>query len=159
MAGSAVVGSRWKVKNARGQFVTTYNERIAEEIVLAVADTYFGIETLMRKNPHWPHFTTIFEWRRKYPDFDRAYIEAEKARADRCMSDIVEIADDKTYDFYIDEEGRRVPNPTAAQHKKVRIDARLAAAKKLSPQRWGDKIDVNAQLGFRTLDESLPYLK
>lgn len=140
-------------------YPTKYTEKLGLEIVTALAESNVGFEHVWRKHRDWPHWTTVFKWRKKYPDFDRLFAEAESMRAARLIYETVQIADDDSRDLITDEKGRQFPNSAAPTRDKLRVEARFSAAKRLDPHRWGDKLDVNAQLGFRSLDDNLPFLK
>ena len=45
------------------------------------------------------------------------------------------------------------------QRAKLRAEYREKIAKRLDPATWGDKIDVNAQLGYLSQEEAIRILK
>ena len=74
-----------------------------------------------------PGQTTVYRWLLESPEFQKQFQAARDALADRCMDQILEIADG--------EPGA----PRDATRDKLRIEARKWVAARLAPGRYGDK--------------------
>ena len=135
-----------------------YTAALGQEICDAMATSSLGLDALCKANKRWPTFVTVFHWRVKYPDFDRAFMLAQKMRAAMFMDEIIGIADDAQHDL-IEVDGRMFPNPAAVQRAKVRCDFRERVAKRLDPATWGDKLEVNPGAGYLPQDEAIRLLK
>lgn len=144
-------------KHGRNQ-VSKYTPALADEICYAVASDSRGLMEVCDSKPHWPHFTQIYRWRVQHDDFNRAFVLAQKMRAAMFMDEIVRIVDDANNDL-IEVEGRMLPNPVSVQRAKLRAEFRERVAKRLDPQTWGDKVELNANVGYLPQDEVVRLLK
>lgn len=79
---------------------------------------------------HMPDTSNVREWLRKDEEFQADYARAREAQAEFYADEIVKIADDCT----------------DAGKARLQMDARKWYASKLAPKRYGDKIDVNANV-------------
>ena len=70
--------------------------------------------------------------------------------------EIIEIADDTSGDFIINERGERVVDHEHINRARLRVDARKWLMSKLSPQRYGDRVtaDVTVRRDLRELSDS-----
>lgn len=125
---------------------TPYSTALAQEIADVLAATVVGVAKLCKENPHWPDPITVVRWEAQHEEFRLMMGAARRARADMLMAEVVEIADDTSNDMILMGENL-VPNPVAPARSKIRCDVRLKVAAKLHPQKYGDKLDVNATLG------------
>jgi hypothetical protein len=95
-----------------------------------------------------PSAVSVFAWMRKYPDFLKQYARAKVESADALVEEMLDIADDGRNDWMevFDKEGECVGykvNGEHVQRSKLRVDTRKWAASKLSPKKYGDKLDLN----------------
>lgn len=74
-----------------------------------------------------PEQSSVWAWRRRYPEFGRLYKEAEQDHADALADQIPKIADGDD-------------NPHKARN---RIDARKWRAGTIKPREYGNRLDVN----------------
>lgn len=86
---------------------------------------------------------TVYRWLEKHPEFRDQYARAREFAADAMADDILEIADDATGDFVVDDEGNRKLNPENIQRSRLRVDARKWTASKPMPKKYGDRLDMN----------------
>lgn len=149
--------ARVTIRKARGQPLT-YTEALGQEICDAVATSSQSLAKLCDNNPRWPSFVTIYNWRNRFAEFNVAFVRAMQMRAAMFMDEIVAITDDAENDL-IEVEGKMLPNPVSVQRARLRCDFRLQVAKRLDPNTWGDKLDVNAQLGMVSHEEAIRQLK
>ena len=145
-------------KARKPQYETKYSPALGQEVcdVMATADK--GLKALCKEHPHWPDYTTIYRWRVSHEDFNRAFVFAQRLRAAMFMDDIVAIVDDASEDT-VTVEGRELPNPVAVQRAKIRAEFRERVAKRLDPATWGDKSDLNVNVGYLSQDEAIRFLK
>ncbi len=121
-----------------------YNEEIADEICSAIATGTESIEKLCKKNPHWPHRATIFRWINQFPAFCEAYTRAKKSQIEAYIDQVIDIADDASQDWVVNENGTTVGNHEHINRARLRIDTRKWLACKLVPRLYGDnKEDKN----------------
>lgn len=136
-----------------------YTVALAKEICDATAGTPTGLERLCEQNRHWPSHVTIAHWRIEHPDFNDAFMIAQRIRAALMMDKIVDIVDDMRQDMVSVGKGRKIPNPVAVQRAKVRAEFYERIAKRLDPATWGDKVDASLSIGYLPQDEAIKYLK
>lgn len=137
---------------------TKYTPALGLEICDVMAASSKGLNALCKERPHWPDFITIFHWRVNLEDFNRAFILAQRMRAALLMDEITTITDEAKHDM-IEVDGRMLPNPVAVQRAKLRAEFRERVAKRLDPATWGDKTDVNVNVGYLPQDEAIRRLK
>lgn len=91
---------------------------------------------------------SVFNWLNEYPEFLQRYARARENQADLLADEIIEIADDSTFDTkrIIGKGGVEVEveNTEWTNRSKLRVDARKWIASKLKPKRYGDKVDVTS---------------
>lgn len=93
-----------------------------------------------------PAISTVMKWLHQNPDFAEQYARAREAQQDTYADEITFIADTE-------------PDP---QRARVRIDARKWHASKLSPKKYGDKVDLThgnpdgSPITFQTIFETKP---
>lgn len=80
-----------------------------------------------------PSKANVFRWLSANQDAADQYARAREAQADSLVDDILLIADDTS----------REPND-----RRVAVDARKWVASKLRPKAYGDKLDLNGNVGF-----------
>lgn len=88
---------------------------------------------------------TLWNWLAEDGDFLQQYIRAKEFCADVLFDEIIEIADTRDDDRYIDENGREVTNHEAVNRSRLRVDARKWCAGKLAPKKYGDKVIAEHQ--------------
>ena len=121
---------------------TKYTPELAEEICEAIATSSDGLTKLCKLNPHWPVRSKIMKWRLKHKDFGDKYARAKQNQVESLIDEILEIADDSSNDFVINENGKVVANHDHISRSKLRIDTRKWIAGKLAPRLYGDKPEI-----------------
>lgn len=130
---------------------STYTPELAEIICYEVAEG----KTLsdVCRQPGWPGYSTIANWRRKHPEFDDAIKMAMEIRANAMADEILHIADDSSEDWVESNDPRRpgrVLNKEAVLRSRVKIDTRKWLMGRLYPKKWGEKIEIDQKV---TVDE------
>lgn len=138
---------------------TAYSADLAQEIADVLASTVLGVRRLCAENPHWPDVLTIVRWEGRHEDFRLLMGAARRARADMLVAEAVEIADDRSHDM-IQIGDQLVPNPVAPARSKIMTDTRLKVAKMLNPAKYGDKLDLTANVGqYVSQEDAIRQLK
>lgn len=93
-----------------------------------------------------PDRTTFFVWIQKHTEFANQYAIAAEARSEALVEDMLEIADNGTNDWMIDNDpdnpGYRL-NGEHINRSRLRVDVRKWHASKLKPKKYGEKLDVD----------------
>jgi hypothetical protein len=107
---------------------TGYNAQIAERICTEIAA---GRPVFAICQEDWcPSEFTVYRWLREYEEFSQAYAHARELQQERFAAEVVTIADS-------------VKDAALARNM---MDARKWYAGKVSPKKWGDKIEVDAKV-------------
>ncbi|MBO9671948.1 MAG: hypothetical protein J7577_00775 [Sphingobacteriaceae bacterium] len=77
-------------------------------------------------------------------DLSKRYARACEARADVIFEDILEIADNRGGDTFINSDGVEMVDHAVIQRDRLRVDARKWMAGKMNPKKYGDKIDLTS---------------
>ena len=93
-----------------------------------------------------PSRKSFFQWVKDRPEIQAQYEFAIQMRADKLAEDILAIADDGMSDTYTDENGNERTNQEVIARSRLRVDARKWLAGKMAPKKYGDKLDVEANL-------------
>ena len=75
-------------------------------------------------------------------DLVNAYARAREYRCEILAEDIIDIADDGTNDYYEDENGNIKTDHENINRSRLRVDARKWILSKISPKKYGNKIDL-----------------
>lgn len=118
---------------------TLYTEELAKEICEAVANNGISLARICKKYPHFPAKDTIKRWRREKEDFRTMYAQAKQEQMDELMDEVLDICDDGTNDYYVNDEGNECFNGEHVQRSRLRIDTRKFLAIKLAPRVYGTK--------------------
>ena len=116
-----------------------FNEEIAQEICHGIATSSFGIRKLKKQNKHWPSVETIFRWLHDNASFRQQYTRAKQEQIESYIDDVIDIADDATNDWMVNEKGTIVANHDHINRARLRIDTRKWIASKLAPKIYGAK--------------------
>lgn len=99
-----------------------------------------------------PGMATVLTWLNKYPEFQAQYARAREEQADALADDIVRIADESPIP---DGETGKI-DPAWVAWQRNRVEARKWTASKLRPKKYGEKLDVSADIAVSKLtDEQL----
>lgn len=103
---------------------STYTDEIAAEICSRVISGR-SLDSI-GEDQDMPSVSCIYSWLRKYPLFEAEYARARDIRSDRLGNEIIRIADTE-------------PDPQKARNM---IDARKWVAARMTPRKWGDRVEV-----------------
>lgn len=90
------------------------------------------------------------------PERIEQYARAREAQADKLAEDILAIADDGMSDTYTDENGNERTNQEVIARSRLRVDARKWLAGKMAPKKYGDKLDVEANVTGTVIIQASP---
>lgn len=94
------------------------------------------------EDPAMPSRTTVLKWLAQSEGFRTAYALAKLLSSDQLEDEILEIADESERDFIDGEKGREFDREHVARAK-LRIDARMWAAAKRNPKKYGAASTLN----------------
>jgi hypothetical protein len=103
-----------------------------------------------------PSRRSMFYWLQNNPEFRERYEIARLMQVEYWAHEIIEIADDASGDFVINERGERIVEHENINRARLKIDARKWLMSKLHPQRYGDRVtaDVTLRRDMRELSDS-----
>lgn len=122
---------------------TIYTKKLAKDICNKIASNSKGLMKLCAENPHWPNKDTIFTWLKTHPEFSDQYARARRLQIEAFIDDIIDIADETTNDYRLNDQGEIIPNGECIARSRLRIDARKWLASKLVPKIYGSKLTEN----------------
>jgi hypothetical protein len=143
---------------------TNYTREIADELCRRIEEGRLLKDICQDED--MPKWATVWQWRRRYPDFDAKVIEARKACADALVEDALRIADDASHDTY-EQRGRDgsielAPNLAAVRRSEVMVKQRGWLASRFHPALYGEKqqveIDQRVTLTAEQVTARLKYL-
>lgn len=125
-----------------------FNQEIADKICERLIEGDSLRE--LSRDEGFPSAGTILRWVARYPEFQKQYAHAREAQADALFDEILDIADDGSNDWMErngkdDEPGWQF-NGEAARRSQIRIDARKWMAGKMRPKKYGDKLEIDANV-------------
>ncbi len=104
-----------------------------------------------------PDKATVFRWLAKSDDLRDQYARARESQADAIFDEILDIADDARNDWMAkrgeDDDGYQFMGEHV-QRARLRIDARKWMAGKMRPKVYGDKLELDGNIGFSVTLES-----
>lgn len=84
------------------------------------------------------------------------YAQAREARADKLAEEIISISDDKSADIIVDENGNTRTDSEVVARSRLRVDSRKWLASKMLPKKYGDRMNLDAEVKFADMsDEQL----
>ena len=123
---------------------TKFTQKIFDEICLRIAEG----ESLRKicKDEKMPNITTVWHWLNNNEALDKQYARAREEQAETLVDEMIDIADYKKYDTYLDEDGREKINQEVITRSRLRVDARKRVASKVKPKKFGDYTKVQAEI-------------
>jgi hypothetical protein len=105
--------------------------------------------------PGMPSRQSIFNWLEKSEEFRQRYETARMMQAELLSHQIIEIADDTSGDFVINERGERVVDHENINRSRLRIDARFRLMGKLNPAKYAERTvaDLTVRRDMRDITE------
>ena len=120
-------------------------ERRAEIIETVVSGLRAGTPlTVICSADGMPCDDTIRNWADADAEVSRAIARAREVGFDQIALDALAIADDKSNDTKVAENGQEQPNTEWITRSRLRVDTRLKLLAKWDPKRYGDKTLVGS---------------
>lgn len=131
-----------------------YSAELADEVCALIAEGKSLRQ--ITEMPGMPSRRFVQKWMTRYPDFREKYECAMMLLAEWWAHEIIDIADDRTGDFTIDEDGRRTVDYENIQRSRLRCDQRRWLLSKILPKRYGDRVvaDVTVRRDVKELSEA-----
>jgi hypothetical protein len=121
---------------------TLYTEELGADICKRIMDGE-SLRQICDGND-MPNRSTVHDWLAKDESFADHYARAREVQADTYADDITAIADE-------------AKDRDTAAAAKVRVDARKWVASKLRPKRYGDKLDLDANINGNITIQTVDY--
>ncbi len=125
---------------------TNYAPSLVEIICEKLSEGYSLRSVCEEKD--MPAASTVFKWLRIYPEFVEQYARAKQESADAMAEDILDIADNATYDWMdiqLQSGGiKEIPDNEVIQRSKLRVETRKWIMAKMKPKKYGDKVDITS---------------
>lgn len=141
---------------------STYTEAVGERIAALVATSARGLSWICKNHDGLPGYDTVLHWEDRHQEFGKLMAAARRKQALTLIDECLEIADDASGDRILIETKagiREVADLAGISRAKIRIDTRVRLAKMFDPQRFGDRLDINARVGgFASQDEVIDEL-
>ena len=102
-----------------------------------------------------PSSSTFYIWIEEDEAKSKRYAHACEVRAENIFEDILSIADESENDVKRDKDGKEITNAEVIARSRLRVDARKWYLSKLSPKKYGDKIDVNSNNVNHNINQDL----
>jgi hypothetical protein len=118
-----------------------YNDVIAEAICEEIASGRSVVQICL--DPDFPSETTVYRWLDKHEAFRERYARAREFQAEHYAAEIIQLADTPVEARKITikpDGGEEVTIGDAVDRTRLQIDARKWYASKLSPKKYGDKL-------------------
>lgn len=130
-----------------------YTDALAREICdrLAIGETIRSI----CKDDHIPDLSNVMRWLGSNKSFREQYARAREEQADYLAQQIIDISDDSRNDTQQDADGNVIVNHDHIARARLRVDARKWYAGKVSPKKYGDKIEHSGTLATVDVASSL----
>jgi hypothetical protein len=102
--------------------------------------------TVICRDEHMPHRTTVAGWCRKHSDFGESFASARELGSDWIAAECLKIADMPLEGIRtkMGKDGEEITREDMLGHRKLQIETRLKRLAKWDPKRYGEKLDVNA---------------
>lgn len=123
---------------------TKFSQEIFDEICVRIAEG----ESLRKicKDEKMPSLVSVWKWLNNSEELVKQYTRAREEQAETLVDEMIDIADYKKDDTYLDEDGREIINQEVIARSRLRVDARKWVASKLKPKRFGDYTKIQAEV-------------
>lgn len=133
-----------------------YTPELAEMILVKLAEGK-SLRSIC-KGPGVPSAPSVRDWVNADPVFAEQYVRARAEGLEQWAEEIVDISDDATGDYALDDAGKPIPGAVNSEHiqrSKLRVDSRKWLLSKLVPKIYGDKQVIEHQGEIKLTDRLL----
>src|SRR5262249_49056706 len=130
-----------------------YSPELADQICALVAEG--NSLRVITEKPGMPCRRVVLYWLYDHQDFRDKYEIARMLQAEYLAHEILEIADNSSGDFIINEHGEQVVDHENINRARLRVDTRKWLLSKLLPKKYGDRIsaDVTVRRDVKELSD------
>lgn len=86
--------------------------------------------------------STFLRWCDDHPELGEQYAKHRRLQAELLAAELLEIADDKSNDVIVTEDGRKIANTEFISRSRLRVDTRKWILSKMLPKVYGDKLAI-----------------
>ncbi|MGE0630955.1 MAG: terminase small subunit protein [Pseudobdellovibrionaceae bacterium] len=135
-------------------------DQVIDEILdqISVGKSLVGI---LKSKKEYPHYSNFMRWIDSDEKLREKYARAKEEQADYLAEQLLEIADDGSNDWMLnndpDNPGYKF-NGEHHQRSRLRVDTRKWIASKLKPKKYGEKLELGATPDLKACF-ALPALK
>jgi hypothetical protein len=121
-----------------------FSQQIFDEICVRIAEG----ESLRKicKDEKMPSLVAVWKWLNNSEELVKQYTRAREEQAETLVDEMIDIADYKRDDTYLDENGNEIINQEVIARSRLRVDARKWVASKLKPKKFGDYTKIQAEV-------------
>lgn len=120
-------------------------DAIIQDVCYQIAEEGKSLRSIL-KDENLPAMSTFMKWISESEQYARAYATAVELRADLLVEDILNIADNVGQDMVENEDGIPVINHAVIQRDRLRVDSRKWLAARMNPKKYGDKLNLEADV-------------
>lgn len=96
-----------------------------------------------------PSKSGVMLWLQQHDEFLKIYCIAQQERAEAYAEEVIDIADDGSNDYVLDEEGVPRFDHEHVQRSKLRVEARKWICAKMKPKKYGDKVELDGSVELK----------
>lgn len=140
-----------------------YTEELAHEIVNRLVGPPFRSLRSVCEDPDMPDVTTILRWAveddesKVWYGFSKHYARARRMQAHLWAEETIEIADNQSKDWRVDQNGNLVVEGEHVQRSRLRVDTRKWVLSKVLPKVYGEKVQVTGEGGEGPVQVNVTY--
>jgi hypothetical protein len=131
--------SETKETSSHSTYTSEMGDRICAEMIGGEDGRPKSLATVL-KLPGMPCKRTVMNWIVAHPEFEKIYRIAQQERAEVWIEEIVDIADDRSHDYYTDDEGRQRVDTEHINRSRLKVDTRKWIAAKMMPKLYGERV-------------------
>ena len=127
---------------------------VIEEILSTIATTPKSLETICKEIESAPHARTFWKWLEQDPELGQRYARAREAQIQILADQLVDLADtDRICEKVVikGDGSREVTIGDQVERTRLQIDTRKWLLAKLKPKVYGEKLQVDGELGIKTV--------
>lgn len=120
--------------------------------------------TSICKDEDMPDVATVYRWVHDYAEFCDMYTQSRQLQAETMLDHACDIADGSSQDWKerVDKDGNVCdlqPDHEAINRSRLRVETRLKLAEKLAPKKYGQRLNVDADVRQSVTETSTEELE
>lgn len=128
-----------------------FTDVLGEEICERIATIPRGLDWICDHDETLPSARTVHRWLAANESFCQAYLRARERQADLIFDQALEISDTTEEGIETVEKADGSVETRKGDmlgHRKLKVDTRLRMAGKLSPKKYGDKLELAGDMNL-----------